>query len=82
MIGSSALRDISNAASPGADQQGADQQGADQPTAVHKAIHPSISQQEGQACQPEIDPCVKVLQILDKLQKQLPEEAIRHITTA
>ena len=72
MIGSSALCDISNAVS----------QGADQPTAVHKAIHQSISQQEGQVCQSESDSHVKVLQVLDELQKQLPEEAIRHITTA
>ena len=54
----------------------------DQPTAVHKEIYQPMFQQESHVCQSESDSHVKVLQVLDKLQKQLPEEAIRHITTA
>ena len=64
MVGSSALRDITNSVLQGT---------ADQPAAI---------QRNEPASQPEDTIQVKVRQAIEKVQKQLPDEAVRHITRA
>ena len=66
MLGSSALRDITNSVLQG--------------TAEGTANQPAAIQQNEPASQPEDTIQVKVRQAIEKVQKHLPDEAIRHIT--
>ena len=53
-----------------------------QGTAEGTADQPAVIQQNEPASQPEDTIQVKVHQVIEKVQKQLPDEAVRHITRA
>ena len=53
-----------------------------QGTAEGTADQPAAIQQNEPASQPEDTIQVKVRQAIEKVQKQLPDEAVRHITRA